>query len=200
MVFLLELYQLSFFFSKFFIIWRNISLEFPLKVIFRRWMFRGDSKHLILNRFCWGLSKFIMMFFFELYQFFFFFFKTLIIWRNISLSFFSKWSAEDGCSEVRVSTSFWMGPDKNFFNSSWCSSLKSINYSSCFSKLWSNGESLAWNSLSKWYVEDGSSKVRVSTSFWMGPGENCLDLSWCSSLNSIYSSSCFSNFDQTEKY
>ena len=44
-----ELYQLSFLFFKYLIIWRNLVLEFSLKVICRIWMFRGESNHLILN-------------------------------------------------------------------------------------------------------------------------------------------------------
>ena len=42
-VFLLKLSQF-FFFS-----FKNIGLEFSLKMIFRRWIFRGDSKHFIFN-------------------------------------------------------------------------------------------------------------------------------------------------------
>ena len=93
---------------------------------------------------------------------------------------------------MRVITSFWMGPDKNFLNSSWCSSLKYIYYYSCFSKLWSSGENLARNFHSNLSSEDGCSELMVITSFWMGPDENFLNSSWCSSLNSINYSSCFS--------
>ena len=89
--------------------------------------------------------------------------------------FLSKWSSEYGCSELMVSTSFLMSTDEKFPNSSWCSSFKSINYSSCFSKNWSDGEILACNFLSKWSVEDGCSEVRVSNSFWMGPDENIMN-------------------------
>ena len=35
------------------IIWGNLGLEFSLKVIFRRYIFRGDSKHFILNLLWW---------------------------------------------------------------------------------------------------------------------------------------------------
>ena len=117
--------------------------------------------------------------------------KVLSYWEILSWNFLSKWSSEDGCSEFMVSTSFWMGPDENFLNSSWCSSLESINYSSCFSKLWSDGEILSWNFLSKLSSEYGCSELTVSTSFWMSSDENFLNSSWCSSLNSINSSSYF---------
>ena len=85
-----------------------------------------------------------------------------------------------------------MVSDEEFLNASCCSSLKSINYYYCFSKLWSDGEILSWDFLSKWYSEDGCSELMVSTSFWMGPDEKLFKLSWCPSLNSINSSSCFS--------
>ena len=52
-LFSLELYQLLLFILKTLIILRNLGFEFSLKVIFRRWMFRGDSKHFILIVF-WG--------------------------------------------------------------------------------------------------------------------------------------------------
>ena len=87
MVFFLGLYQFFFLFFKTLIRWRNLCLGFSLKVICRRWIFRGESKHFILNGSWWKLSLFIMVFFFELYQFFFLFFKTFISWRNLSLEF-----------------------------------------------------------------------------------------------------------------
>ena len=87
MVFFLGIYQFFFLFLKTLIRWRNLVLEFSLKVIFRIWMFRVDGKHFILNEFWWKLSQFIMVFFLELYQFFFLFFKTLIRWRKFNLEF-----------------------------------------------------------------------------------------------------------------
>ena len=57
----------------------------------------------------------------------------------LSWNFLSKWTVEAGCSEVRVSNSFWMSPDENFLNSSWCSSLNYINSSSYSSKPWQYG-------------------------------------------------------------
>ena len=53
MVFLLELYQFFFLVFKTLIRWRKLSLEFSIKVIFRRWMFGGDSRHLIFNVLWW---------------------------------------------------------------------------------------------------------------------------------------------------
>ena len=111
-----ELGQLLFWLFKYLIRWRNIVLEFSLKVIFRRWMFRVDGNHFILNRSWLKLSQSIMVFFLETYQLFFLFFRTLIRWRNMSLDFFSKWSSEYGCSEVIVSTSFWMCSDENMID------------------------------------------------------------------------------------
>ena len=65
-------------------------------------------------------------------------------------------------------------PAYKMFDSMRCYLLNSINSSSCFSKLWLDGEILAWNLLSKWTAEDGCSELIVSTSFWMGPDENFL--------------------------
>ena len=87
MVLFLECYQLLFLFFKTFIIWRNLSLEFSLKVICRRWMFRGEIKHLVFNGFWRKLYQFIMVFFLELYQSFFLFFKSFIRWRKFSWGF-----------------------------------------------------------------------------------------------------------------
>ena len=101
----------------------------------------------------------------------------------------SKWYSEYGCSEVIVSTSFSMGPYENFLISSYFPSLKFINSSSSFLILWSDGEILACNFLSKLSSEDLCSEVIVSTSCWMGPDENFLDSSWYFSLNFINSSS-----------
>ena len=85
----------------------------------------------------------------------------------LAYNFLSKLYEEDGVSEVRVITFFWMYPDKNFINSSLCFSLNYINYSSWFSKLWSYGENLYWDFLSEWSIEDESLEVRLSTLFWM---------------------------------
>ena len=87
MLFFLELHQFFFMFFKTLIRWRNLVLEFSLKVIWIGWMFRGNGKHLILNGSLWKLYQFIVVLLLELNQFFFLFFKTLIIWINISLGF-----------------------------------------------------------------------------------------------------------------
>ena len=87
MVFRLELYQFFFLFFNTLIRWRNFSLEISLKVIFRRWVFRVDGKHFILNGSRWKLSQLIMHLFLELYQLFLLFFKTLVRWRNHNLEF-----------------------------------------------------------------------------------------------------------------
>ena len=71
-----------------------------------------------------------------------------------------------------------MGPDEDFLNASWCSSLNYINYSSCFSKLWSDGEVLAWNFLS------------LITLFWMCFDENMFGFSFRSYLICFRLSSC----------
>ena len=139
MVFLLELYQLLFLFFKPLIRWRNLVLEISLKVIFRIWMFRVNYKRFILNGSWWKLSQFIIVFFLEIYQLFFLFSKLWSYEEILACNFLSKWSSQDECSELMASTSFWMGLDKNFFNSSWCSSLNYINSSPCFSKIWSGG-------------------------------------------------------------
>ena len=59
MVLFLELYQLFFLFFKTLIIWRNLVLEFSLKVIFRRRMFRVDGrvprKNVTKTDIYWGL-------------------------------------------------------------------------------------------------------------------------------------------------
>ena len=49
----------------------KLGLEVGLKELFRRWMFRGDIKNLILNVLWWELSQFIMLSFLEIYQLFF---------------------------------------------------------------------------------------------------------------------------------
>ena len=118
-----------------FLRWRNIRLEFSLKVICRRCMFRGESEKFILNKYWWKLSQFIMVLFLELYQFFFLFLKTFIRWINISLGFSIKviciiWMFRVDGKHLALKGSWW----KNI-NSSWCSFLNSISYSSCFSKL-----------------------------------------------------------------
>ena len=52
-LFFLELYQLFFWLLRNFIRWRKLGLGFSLKVIFRRWIFRGESKHFIFSVFWW---------------------------------------------------------------------------------------------------------------------------------------------------
>ena len=69
----------------------------------------------------------------------------------LSCNFLSKWSSEYRCSEVKVRTSLWMGNDENCLNSSWCSYLRYINYSSGLSILCSDAEIFYWNFLSKWW-------------------------------------------------
>ena len=81
----------------------KLGLELSLKVNFRIWIFRGNSKHFILNGSRRILSQFIMMFFLKLYQFFFLFFKTLIRWRNIGLEF-----------SLKVIFRIWMFNSKHF--------------------------------------------------------------------------------------
>ena len=103
------------------------------------------------------------------------------IWSGgeiLAWNFLSKWSSKDGCSEVMVSTSFWMCTYENLFNSSWCFPFNSINSSSCFFKLWPDGEILDWDFLWKWSAEDGFSEVIVSTTFWMCSYENIFDISF----------------------
>ena len=90
MVFFLELYQFIFLFFKNLIRWINLVLGCSFKVIFRRWIFRGNSKHFICNGLWWRLSQCIMVFFHELYQLSSLFFITLIWWRNILLEFYIK--------------------------------------------------------------------------------------------------------------
>ena len=95
-----------------------------------------------------------------------------------------KLSSEDGCSELMVSTWFYMCSDENFIKSSWCSSLNSINSSYFFSKLWYDGEILAWNFL------------RLITLFWMCSVYNMFDFSVRSSTIGCRLSSCILNFYQ----
>ena len=71
-----------------------------------------------------------------------------------------------------------MGPDEKCLNSEWCYSFNSINYSSCCSKPWSDGEILDWIFL------------RVITLFWMCSDENMLDFSFGSSHIWFRLSSC----------
>ena len=52
-----------------------MSWNFFLKVICRRWMFRGESKHFIFNGYLWVISQFIMLLFLEIYTLFFLFSK-----------------------------------------------------------------------------------------------------------------------------
>ena len=147
--------------------WINIALVFYFKVIFRRWMFRVESKHFILNVLWWKLSQFIMVFFLEICQFFLFLLKIWSDGEMLAWDFLSKWYSKDVCSELILSTSFLMCYDENIFHSVCCFPLKSINSSSGCSKHLLDGKRLAWSLLSKWDSEDGCSEVILSTSFWM---------------------------------
>ena len=144
MVFFLEIYQLSFWFFNNLLLWRNLLLEFSLKVIFRRWMFIIYGMHYILDGSWWKLSLFIMLLFLELYKFFFLFLKVWSDGEILAWDLVSKWYSEDGCSEVIVITSFSIFSYENMFYSMCCFSLNSINSSSCFYKLWSYLSNMAW--------------------------------------------------------
>ena len=85
LLFCLKIYQLFLLFLKTLIRWITLGLGFSLKVIFRRWMLRGDSKHSILNVSWWGHFLYHLLFYLELYQLLFLFFETLIIWRKLGL-------------------------------------------------------------------------------------------------------------------
>ena len=116
-------------FLKTFLRWRNLSLEFALKLIFQRWMFIGESENFSLNGYWWKPSLLIMVFFLELYQFFFWFVELCSDGESWAWNVLSKWFSEDGFLGLMVSTSFWMGTDENVLNLSWCSYLNYINYS-----------------------------------------------------------------------
>ena len=49
-----------------------------------------------------------------------------------------------------------------------------------FSKVWSVGEILAWDLISKWYTEDGCSEGILSTLFWFFTDYNMFDYSFSS--------------------
>ena len=94
MVLFLKLHQFFFLIFKTLIRWRNLSLGFSLKVIFRILIFIVDTKHFILNGSWWKLSQFIMVFFLELYQFSMF----SKLWSGgeiIGLKFLSKYFDEN---------------------------------------------------------------------------------------------------------
>ena len=136
-----------------------------------------------------------MVFSLELYQFFFLFSNFWSDGEILAWVFLSKWSWEDGYSELIVSTLFWMGPNENFLNLSWYPPLNFINYSSCFSKLWSDEKILAWDFISKWSSEDGCSEVIVNTPFWKCSDGNRFYYMCCFSLKYInYSSGCSKNW------
>ena len=134
---------------------------------------------------------FFMLLFREIYKFFFFLFNNWSNLSNLAWSLVSKQYSEDEVSEVRVSTSFVICSDENFYGSICCFPFNSINYSSFFPKIWSDGESIAWGLLSKLSSEDGCSEVRVSTSFSICYDENMFNYVCCFSLNFINSSSFF---------
>ena len=70
--------------------WRKLGLKFTLKVIFRIWMFRGDSNRFICNLFWWELAWFYLLFSLELYQLFFFVIRNFDQMDKSWLVFFSR--------------------------------------------------------------------------------------------------------------
>ena len=110
---------------------------------------------------------------------------------NLAWSLVSKWPSEGEVSEARVSNSFSICSDEKWFGYICCFTLSSINSSSCFYKLWSDGEILDWNLVSKWSSEDGGSEARVNTSFLMCSDEIVFDSMCFFPFNSInYSFFC----------
>ena len=94
-------------------------------------------------------------------------------------SFWGAW-----CSELRGTSSYWICFDY------WCCCyIKSINYSSVCSKIWSYLSNLAWSLVSNQSSEDEFSEVRLSTSFSMCYSENFFGSICCFPFNSIYFSS-----------
>ena len=81
------IYQLFFWLFKLLIIRSNLGLKFSVKFLFRRWMFRGDSKHFFFNVFWWECFRFQLLFSIKIYKFFFWWFKIFIRWRNLALEF-----------------------------------------------------------------------------------------------------------------
>ena len=71
-----EIYQFFLWLFETLIIFIKLGLEFGLKEIFKRWIFRGEIKHFIFNVFWWVLVWLPLLFSFELYQFFLWLFKT----------------------------------------------------------------------------------------------------------------------------
>ena len=82
-----EIYQLFFWLFKTFIRFIKIGLEFGIKVFFRRWSFKSESKHFVFNVFWLELVWLHLLFYLELYQFLFSLCKALIRWRNTVLGF-----------------------------------------------------------------------------------------------------------------
>ena len=87
MLLLHEIHQLFFCLFENLIIFIKLGLEFGLKSIFWRWIFRSESKHFIFSVFWQELVWFHLFFYLELYQLLFWLFKNLIIWRNLGLEF-----------------------------------------------------------------------------------------------------------------
>ena len=135
-----EIYQFFLLLFENFIRWRNLSLEF-----LSMWSSEYECLDLTASTFFWMSinENFI---------------NSSKLWSHeeiLAWNFLSKWSSEYGCSKVIVSTSFWMCYNEIMFDSMCFPPLKSINYSSGCSKHLLNGESLAWNFLSKLSSEDG---------------------------------------------
>ena len=82
-----KIYQLFFCLFKTLIWFIKLGLEFGLKAIFRRWIFRSESKHLIFNVFQWELVCLDLLFLLELYKFLYWLFKILIRWWKLGLDF-----------------------------------------------------------------------------------------------------------------
>ena len=115
--------------------WRNIVLEFSLKVICRRWIFKGESKYFIFNDYRWKLYQVIMVFFLEIYQLFLLFFITFIRWRNCSLGFALKFIFRRWMLIFDVNHFIWVSLNDNFLHLSWYFSSDYFLNGDC-SKLW----------------------------------------------------------------
>ena len=94
----LELYQFFFWLFENLIRWINIGFVFALKMIFRRWMFRCDGKHFILNVLWWERVWFHVFFPLNYINTYYFLSKLLSDGEKCSWNFLSKLSLEDGGS------------------------------------------------------------------------------------------------------
>ena len=74
-LFSIEVYKFLFLIFNIFIRWRNIGIESGIKVIFKRWIFRGKSKYFILNEFDENLLE------------------SSLIWSDKVCSYFSNFSS-----------------------------------------------------------------------------------------------------------